>query len=530
MDSSSVPKPAGGIDLRKLPLDPVDGFVLSRVDGRSNIRELAAVTGIPEDGVAKSIAKLHSLGAIVIDGLLPPPAPAASRTPSVAPSPPPRAPSPPPRAPSPPPRAPSPPPQAHDNSASSSGMQVQLPPPAFEKTPAYDPRDLDEDVEIEMEHRKKILTIFSRLADLDHFSILGVQRDADKKTVKRAYFALASEFHPDKFFRKKLGSFKTKMEAIFGRITEAHDTLTDKVKRAEYEQYLKEVQQTRGMEAMLAEAQEEMRRLQDSIRRDMTPAAQAPAPAPAPYVPPPPRAPAPSVNSLPPMDPQARRDALARRLMGAAGASKAPPPRSPSQPPPLGGTAQDAMDALKRRYEERLGEAQKQQSKKYMAIGQQAQTNSDFIAAANAFRVALSFAPDDAKLKDLYEFTQQKADALLAESYLKQAIYEERFEHWAEAAKSWVRVAKARPNDARAHDRAAHTLCKAGTDLRQASEYGKKATTLDPTNIQYKITLATVYLAAGMLLNARRELEQAQQIDPKNQQVKTLLQQAQKAG
>jgi curved DNA-binding protein CbpA len=516
LDSSRVPKPAGGIDVRKLPLDPVDGFVLSRVDGRTSIRELSAVTGIPEDGVTKSIAKLHSLGAIVIEGLLPPPAPAPSRPPSVAPAP--------------PPRAPSPPPRAHDNTASSSGMEVDLPPPAVDKAPAYDPRDLDEDVEIDMEHRKKILTIFARLADLDHFSILGVARDADKKTIKRAYFALASEFHPDKFFRKKLGSFKTKMEAIFGRITEAHDTLTDKVKRAEYEQYLKEVQQTRGMEAMLAEAQEEMRRLQDSIRRDMAPPAQAAAPAP--YVPPPPRPPAPSANSLPPMDPQARRDALARRLMGAAAPSKAPPPRAPSQPPqsPLGGTTQEAMDALKRRYEERLGEAQKQQAKKYTAIGQQAHANNDFIAAANAFKVALSFAPDDVKLKELYEITQQKADTLLAESYQKQAAYEERFEHWAEAAKSWVRVTKARPNDARAHDRAAHTLWKAGTDLRQAAEHGKKATMLDPSNAQYKVTLATVYLAAGMLLNAKRELEQAQQLDPKNQQVKTLLQQAQKAG
>src|SRR5262249_41751693 len=157
---------------------------------------------------------------------------------------------------------------------------------------------------------------------------------ADKKAIKRAYFGLAAEFHPDKFFRKRLGSFKAKMETIFGRVTEAHDTLTDKEKRAEYEQYLREVHQARGMEAMLAEAQEELRRVEDSIRREAS-ASEAPAPAsPNASVPSPPRSQAPSGGALPTVDAQARRDALARRLMGASSPSRPVPPAPSGRPTP----------------------------------------------------------------------------------------------------------------------------------------------------------------------------------------------------
>ena len=51
---------------------------------------------------------------------------------------------------------------------------------------------------------------------------------ADKKAIKDAYYVLAAEYHPDRYFRKRLGTFKSKMEAVFNRLTVAHDTLTRK--------------------------------------------------------------------------------------------------------------------------------------------------------------------------------------------------------------------------------------------------------------------------------------------------------------
>src|SRR5262249_28855439 len=57
-------------------------------------------------------------------------------------------------------------------------------------------------------------------------------------------------------FRKRLGPFKMQMEAVFGRMTEAHDTLTHADRRAEYDAYLASVEKTRGLETKLAQATE----------------------------------------------------------------------------------------------------------------------------------------------------------------------------------------------------------------------------------------------------------------------------------
>src|SRR5262249_43042541 len=95
------------------------------------------------------------------------------------------------------------------------------------------PSPAAEEIDLEPAQRQRVLDLHAQLATIDHYALLGVARDADKKAVKRAYFELAGAFHPDRFFRKRLGSFKPKMEAIFGRVTIAHDVLTDKEQRVE---------------------------------------------------------------------------------------------------------------------------------------------------------------------------------------------------------------------------------------------------------------------------------------------------------
>jgi hypothetical protein len=510
VDPRQIPRLVGGVDVRTLPLGPIDGFVLSRVDGRLTLKDLSSMTGVPLEEVAKSIDKLVALG-IVCVGEDPKPAHPAQPPPP------------------PPPQQQQPQPQvrasqAPSQPAPSRSSASQLP----SGKPLYDPRELDEDVDLEMQDRIRILELHARLGELDHYAILGIARDADTKAVKRAYFELAAKYHPDRFFRKKLGTFKAKMETIFGRITEAHDTLRNKGKRAEYDQYLADVQKTRGIEAMMAEATAEAQRAEEAIRRELRPSQTDLISVRPSQIPPAPTPPHPGRGgpSLPPLDPQARRDALARRLTG--GVSRASPPKTPTpQPMP---TTQDAMEAIRRRYQERVGEAHKRQAKKFAAVGHYARANNDPIAAANAFKVALSFAPDDEELKAAYAEMQRSADVILAESYMKQALYEERFEHWSEAARSWVRVAKAKPDDARANERAANAIVRASGNLHEAADFARKAVGLEPTNAKYKVTLANVFLAAGLALNAKRELEAAAQLEPKDTEIQALLKRVAKAG
>ena len=51
-------------ELRDLPLDPREGFVLSLVDGRFTVEMILDVCGMPEDEVIDVLRKLVDVGAI----------------------------------------------------------------------------------------------------------------------------------------------------------------------------------------------------------------------------------------------------------------------------------------------------------------------------------------------------------------------------------------------------------------------------------------------------------------------------------
>ncbi|MFL5368068.1 MAG: hypothetical protein ACJ781_21520, partial [Myxococcales bacterium] len=53
------------IDLRGLPLTPEDGFIISRVDGATDLRGLSQVTGLPPERIEAVLERLVALGAVV---------------------------------------------------------------------------------------------------------------------------------------------------------------------------------------------------------------------------------------------------------------------------------------------------------------------------------------------------------------------------------------------------------------------------------------------------------------------------------
>jgi len=485
-----TPKPASdGRDVRNAPLSPADGFVLSRVDGVANEKDIVAHTGLPDEQVRASLAKLESLTLITFD----PP------TQSSAPGPLP----------------------ALQASAQPRSTVPASTPRAEPPLTAEEQAALAEEVDLDLEMRRRVLLMHRGLQGLDHYALLGVEKTADRKAVKRAYFDLAAKFHPDKYFRKALGSYKPQMEAIFGRITLAHDTLTRREERAEYDAYLDEQRRARSIEDLLADALAEVALAAEAVEREARDQEAATSAAARPASPGPSASVAAALRSV---DPAVRREALARRLLAGRGGtpSSAPPNPRASPSSPVASPA-DGMASLRRRYEERRSVAQASQARKYVMNAEAALAAGDPVAATNAFRVAMTLTPDDPEIARRVRETQGRADAILADTYTRQAGYEEKSGQWADAARSWARVCKGRPDDFAAHERAATAIVQSGGDLHEAARLAQRACLLNPASAALRATLASVYLAAGLTRNARRELETAAQLAPHDGTIQAML-------
>ena len=181
------------------------------------------------------------------------------------------------------------------------------------------------------------------------------------------------------------------------------------------------------------------------------------------------------------------------------------------------------MDALKRRYEARIEHATQAQANKYVAAAEEAFAKNDLVAAASALSIASKFAPEDAALAVRYQETKNRADLILCESYEKQAVYEERAQHWPEAARNWQKVAKIKPDYFKAHERAAHSMVRMPEpDLHQAAEHAKQAINLSPNDIAGHVALLEAYVKAGLTASAKRAFEAAEKLDAKHPKVQEL--------
>jgi molecular chaperone DnaJ len=69
------------------------------------------------------------------------------------------------------------------------------------------------------------------MAKRDYYEVLGVPRDADEETLKKAYRKLAMKWHPDRNQGDK------NAEAKFKEVNEAYDVLKDPEKRAAYDRF-----------------------------------------------------------------------------------------------------------------------------------------------------------------------------------------------------------------------------------------------------------------------------------------------------
>ncbi|TMQ06521.1 MAG: hypothetical protein E6J91_37680 [Deltaproteobacteria bacterium] len=237
-----------GFDPLKAAVGPQEYFVLSRIDGLQTLRDVLLATGLPVDRAISIVQRLRAIGALLIPGETA--APVAAAPPPPTPPPPelrksaPPAPAAP--AASPPSRTSGAVPVIRSAAAGSApagasprrttGPLPVHPDPEHDLTlPRATPAELAalrEDIPLDDRTRRLILAM-ARLADgRDPWALLGVPAGAEPRQLKRAYFKLSKEIHPDRYYGERLGSFTDRLPFVFEAVSRAYARLTSPDRRA----------------------------------------------------------------------------------------------------------------------------------------------------------------------------------------------------------------------------------------------------------------------------------------------------------
>jgi len=197
---------ASDCDPTTLSLTAAEGFLLSRVDGSTPWRLLREMGGIPAGEADACLTRWRDAGILVVVG-------GGSATPGPASA-------------------------GGSDRSEASGQDAGTPtsdagpPPVMDAAeaprpePVIDESALDGGLDIDLEVQRRILSFEASLT-LPYHELLGVDPGTDPKSVKRAYFKLSKEFHPDRYFRREIGGYGDRLERIFKKVLEAHEILSD---------------------------------------------------------------------------------------------------------------------------------------------------------------------------------------------------------------------------------------------------------------------------------------------------------------
>ena len=196
-----------------------DYFVWSRLDGHTSLRDIILMVGLGTDRAIHILRKLRSSGAVLLPGETPEtlvvtPMAAKDAPPEAAPA----------RR-----SRPSPPVPIIDPPSQPVSLPMDLGSITVEEA-----RALAEAVELQDGDKRRIILMMRLVSGGDYFALLGVSRGVDKRELKRAYFRVSKEFHPDRHYGQLLGTFGPWLHRIFEAANDAYEVLSDDRKRAAY--------------------------------------------------------------------------------------------------------------------------------------------------------------------------------------------------------------------------------------------------------------------------------------------------------
>jgi hypothetical protein len=190
-----------GADLTAHRLNPVEGFVLSRVDGTLSYEEICLISGIGAEPTLAILRRLRREKLILgPHDPIPPPEPPPAPTPVAG---------------------------IPITAPAAPGDRRSLLERLDDASPVTS-AELDAAPALPEELKARIIRLHRRLKKLAPHEMLGLEKEADRHEIKRAYYAASKELHPDRYFGKDLGPFREKLGDIFARLTDSFQKLDTK--------------------------------------------------------------------------------------------------------------------------------------------------------------------------------------------------------------------------------------------------------------------------------------------------------------
>lgn len=307
---------------------------------------------------------------------------------------------------------------------------------------------LSEAVDLPLDRKRDILAK-EALLGRDDWTVLGIRPGATADQVKLAYFEASRVFHPDRYYGKNLGSYRSRLERIFQRLSEAHETLTEALRRA----------------------------------------------------------------------PPARPGHSAAGGSSRGASSRASPSGRPAAVDPRSEERRARLSrhpylATKARAGALVDEAQRQlhsAPEKALQLLEQAK--------------ALGGASAKNRAPTLETEAKQQLASKRAEDEMRSGSAAAASGDGAGAAHAYVRASNLDPSRADAAYEAARWVLKTGGTLAEARGFAQRAVSAKADKLEYQLILGEICLRMGMGSVARRHLEAALKLDPRNAEAKALLRQ-----
>jgi len=316
-----------------------------------------------------------------------------------------------------------------------------------------------EGIDLKPEQRMAIDLAFDGIDDKSFYEILLLPRSAEPRAVKRAYYRLSKEYHPDKFYRKDLGPYKLKLEVIFNKITEAYRILSDADSRADYDDLVfgKEGKDA----ATVTEASTTVDFIPDAVRKR-----------------------------------QANQEAKAKAKERKGKKKK---------------NRAVFMQKFQKQLVMRIAKA-----KRHMAAGEAAMEKGDFAEASSNFQMAMTLDPRNTRAKTLFKRSQSQHRNGRAEEFYRQAQEVMIAEDTRRAAELMQKAVDCKPTKGKYYHEFGKLVIAHTLQQRVGLELLRKAVELEPRSVNYNIELARAYDELGMPSNAIRAFERVLHLDRKN--------------